>query len=111
MPPFGWAPLLPVALETFHDRSPVLYQRTLCFQPLGGDPPHRLQLEIFAWTLTALDKEHDGTLDIAEAKDAAAIVFDKLDKDSDATLDSKEIGGRAARHSSTRPTRSRRNLD
>jgi hypothetical protein len=48
-----------------------------------------------ASALAALDKDHDGTLDLAEVKDAAASVFDKLDKDSDATLDSKEIGGRA----------------
>jgi EF hand len=49
----------------------------------------------FAGTLAALDKDKDGALGLAEAKDAAASVFDKLDKDSDATLDSKEIGGRA----------------
>jgi Ca2+-binding EF-hand superfamily protein len=48
----------------------------------------------FAAALTALDKDNDGTLDLAEVKDAAASVFDKLDKDSDVTLDRKEIGGR-----------------
>jgi Ca2+-binding EF-hand superfamily protein len=47
--------------------------------------------------LAALDKDNDGTLDLAEVKAAAASVFDKLDKDSDATLDSKEIGGRAGK--------------
>jgi hypothetical protein len=51
----------------------------------------------FAGTLAALDKDNDGTLDLAEVKDAAASVFDKLEKDSDATLDSKEIGGRAGK--------------
>jgi hypothetical protein len=49
----------------------------------------------FAAALAALDKDNDGTLDLAEVKDAASTVFDKLDKDSDATLDRKEIGGRA----------------
>ncbi|MGB6177090.1 MAG: EF-hand domain-containing protein [Methylocella sp.] len=48
----------------------------------------------FAGTLAALDKDHDGTLDLAEVKDAATSVFDKLDKDSDAALDRTEIGGR-----------------
>ena len=49
----------------------------------------------FAAALAALDKDHDGTLDLAEVKDAAASLFDKFDKDSDATLDRKEIGDRA----------------
>jgi hypothetical protein len=48
----------------------------------------------FAAALAALDKDNDGTLDLAEVKDAAGTVFDKLDKDSDATLDRKETGGR-----------------
>jgi Ca2+-binding EF-hand superfamily protein len=47
-----------------------------------------------AAALTALDKDNDSTLDLAEVKDAAASVFDKLEKDSDATLDRKEIGVR-----------------
>jgi len=50
-----------------------------------------------AAALAALDKNNDGTLDLAEVKDAAASVFDKLDKDSDATLDREEIGGRAGK--------------
>ncbi len=48
----------------------------------------------FAGALATLDKDNDGSLDLAEVKDAAASVFDKLDKDSDATLDRKETGGR-----------------
>jgi Ca2+-binding EF-hand superfamily protein len=51
----------------------------------------------FAAALAALDKDNDGTLDLAEVKAAAARVFDTLDKDSDATLDRKEIGGRAGK--------------
>src|SRR6202023_265650 len=49
----------------------------------------------FAAALAALDKDNDGTLDLAEVKAAAASVFDRRDKGSDATLDRKEIGGRA----------------
>jgi Ca2+-binding EF-hand superfamily protein len=51
----------------------------------------------FAGTLAALDKDNDGTLDLAEVKDAAASVFDKLDKDSDAMLDRMETGGRVGK--------------
>jgi Ca2+-binding EF-hand superfamily protein len=50
-----------------------------------------------AVALGALDKDNDGTLDLAEVKDAAESMFDRLDKDSDATLDRKEIGGRAGK--------------
>jgi Ca2+-binding EF-hand superfamily protein len=48
--------------------------------------------------LTAFDKDNDGTLDLAEVKEAASRVFDKLETDSDATLDRKEVGGRVATH-------------
>src|SRR6202011_1431578 len=51
----------------------------------------------FAGTLATLDKDNDGTLDLAELKDVAGSVFDKPDKDSDATLDRKESGGRAGK--------------
>ncbi len=50
-----------------------------------------------ASALAAFDKDNDGTLDLAEVKDAAGSAFDKLDKDSDATLDRKEIGRRASK--------------
>jgi Ca2+-binding EF-hand superfamily protein len=50
-----------------------------------------------AVALGAPDKDNDGTLDLAEVKNAAASVFDKLDKDSDATLDRKETGGRVGK--------------
>lgn len=46
--------------------------------------------------IAALDKDHDGTLDLAEVKDAAGAVFDKLEKDHDSTLDRREVGGRVA---------------
>ena len=40
------------------------------------------------------DKDHSGSLDLAEVKKAAGAVFDKLDKDHGGTLDRKEIGDR-----------------
>ncbi|MGI8568946.1 MAG: EF-hand domain-containing protein [Methylocella sp.] len=51
----------------------------------------------FAAALASLDKDNDGTLDLAEVKDAAASVFDKLEKDHDATLDRRETGGRVGK--------------
>jgi Ca2+-binding EF-hand superfamily protein len=40
--------------------------------------------------LQAWDKDHDGTLDLAEVKAAAAAKFASLDADNDGTLDKKE---------------------
>jgi len=40
------------------------------------------------------DTDHDGTVDLNEAKEAASALFDKLDTDRDGTLDFKELGGR-----------------
>ncbi|MBB4198193.1 Ca2+-binding EF-hand superfamily protein [Rhodoblastus sphagnicola] len=45
----------------------------------------------------ALDPDHDGTIDLAEAKAAAGALFDKLDKDHEGTLDIKELQGRLSR--------------
>ena len=41
-----------------------------------------------------LDTDNDGTVDLAEAKKAAAAVFDRLDRDKDGTLDRRELRGR-----------------
>src|ERR1700691_1765229 len=41
--------------------------------------------------LKAWDTDHDGTLDLAEAKKAAEAKFDSLDTDHDGTLDKKEM--------------------
>ena len=41
------------------------------------------------------DKDGDGTIDLKEAKAAAAALFDTLDVDHDGTLTNKELGGRA----------------
>lgn len=43
------------------------------------------------------DADHDGTVDLAEAKKAAGDVFDKLDTDKDGTIDIKELKGRLSR--------------
>lgn len=43
------------------------------------------------------DTDHDGTVDLAEAKKAASELFDKLDTDKDGTLDIKELHGRLGR--------------
>jgi Ca2+-binding EF-hand superfamily protein len=48
-------------------------------------------------TITAVDTDSDGTIDLAEAKAAAGKVFDKAEKDSDGTVDAKELGGRLSR--------------
>jgi hypothetical protein len=50
-----------------------------------------------AWSqslLKTLDSDHDGTVDLAEAKSAASKLFDKLDRDHDGTLDRRELRGR-----------------
>jgi len=43
------------------------------------------------------DTDHDGTVDLAEAKKAAADLFDKLDTDKEGTLSIKELQGRLSR--------------
>ena len=47
-----------------------------------------------ASALARLDPDHDGTVDLTEAKAAASALFDKLEKDHDGTLDHKELHGR-----------------
>jgi len=45
--------------------------------------------------LRMFDKDSDGTIDLAEAKGAAAALFDQLDRDHDGTLTREELGDRA----------------
>ena len=47
--------------------------------------------------LKTIDRDHDGTVDLDEAKRAASAVFDKLDKDKDGSLSIKELQGRLSR--------------
>jgi hypothetical protein len=47
-----------------------------------------------ASALASLDPDHDGRVDLTEAKAAASALFDKLEKDRDGTLDHKELHGR-----------------
>jgi hypothetical protein len=53
--------------------------------PSRNAPPAALQ---------QLDSDHDGTVDLEEAKAAAAAAFDRLDSDHDGTLDRRELRGR-----------------
>jgi Ca2+-binding EF-hand superfamily protein len=41
-----------------------------------------------------LDTDHDGTVDLAEAKAAASALFDRLERDKDGTLDKHELSRR-----------------
>lgn len=47
--------------------------------------------------IAQFDTDKDGTVDLAEAKKAAADLFDKLDVDKEGTLDIKELKGRLSR--------------
>lgn len=55
---------------------------------------HMSPLLAASTSLSALDPDKDGTVDLKEAKSAAAAVFAKLDPDKDGTLDAKELSGR-----------------
>jgi hypothetical protein len=44
--------------------------------------------------MQVLDTDHDGTIDLTEAKAAAGALFDRLDRDHDGTLDRRELRGR-----------------
>ena len=44
--------------------------------------------------LSGLDTDNDGTVDLAEAKKAAAALFDRLDVNHEGTLDRREVGRR-----------------
>lgn len=48
-------------------------------------------------SVEGIDTDKDGTIDMNEAKAAAAAEFDKLDKDHEGTLDKKELGRRVSK--------------
>lgn len=55
--------------------------------------PAMAKTKIDAAMMKSLDPDNDGTVDLTEAKNAAAAEFKKLDKDNDGTLDAKELKG------------------
>ena len=52
---------------------------------------------VLAKVAKTLDPDADGTIDLAEAKNAAGALFDKLDKDHEGTLDIRELHGRVSK--------------
>jgi Ca2+-binding EF-hand superfamily protein len=48
----------------------------------------------YSRAMRLLDSDRDGTVDLEEAKKAAAELFDKLDRDRDGTLELSELRGR-----------------
>jgi len=62
---------------------------------LGG--PQALAAPKYSRAMRLLDTDSDGTVDLEEAKKAAAKLFDKLDGDRDGTLESSELRGRLSR--------------
>ena len=44
--------------------------------------------------ISMLDTDHDGTVDLGEARAAASALFDKLERDKDGTLDKHELARR-----------------
>jgi Ca2+-binding EF-hand superfamily protein len=47
--------------------------------------------------LRMLDKDNDGTVDMAEAKNAGTLLFEQLDSNKDGTLDADELRGRVTK--------------
>jgi Ca2+-binding EF-hand superfamily protein len=55
---------------------------------------HRLRPARRLTSCRLFDPDHDGTVDLNEAKTAGAAVFDRLERDHDGTLDARELKGR-----------------
>ncbi|MFA5900593.1 MAG: EF-hand domain-containing protein [Hyphomicrobium sp.] len=66
---------------------------TLCVGLALGASPASANIKVDAALMKTLDPDNDGTVDLAEAKAAAATQFKKLDTDHDGTLDAKELKG------------------
>lgn len=67
----------------------VVLSAICVISPASARPAHTA-----AGALSALDTDHDGTVDLNEAKAAGAAVFDRLERDHDGTLDARELTGR-----------------
>lgn len=48
-------------------------------------------------TISAVDTDNDGTIDLKEVQAVAGALFDRLETDADGTLDTKELKGRVSR--------------
>ena len=48
-------------------------------------------------TMTMVDTDRDGTIDLKEAQAAGDATFDKLETDKDGSLTTKELGGRVSK--------------
>src|ERR1700730_8256685 len=80
------------------ERSPMISRRTsvLAFTAgtfLAGVSPVFAKSRHSNW-IRMFDTDNDGTVDLAEAKKAASVSFDKLDRDHDGTLDKRELARR-----------------
>jgi hypothetical protein len=93
--------LSPAALRITNrnrERSPMISRRTsvLAFTAgtfLAGVSPVFAKSRHSNW-IRMFDTDNDGTVDLAEAKKAASVSFDKLDRDHDGTLDKRELARR-----------------
>jgi Ca2+-binding EF-hand superfamily protein len=61
---------------------------------IGGSSEALAQTKKESSPVTRFDTDHDGTVDIDEAKKAASDLFDRLDTDRDGSLSIKELQGR-----------------
>ncbi len=61
---------------------------------LLGQPALAKDTMVDTALMATLDPDSDGSVDLAEAKAAAANMFKKLNTDDDKTLDMKELAGR-----------------
>jgi len=59
--------------------------------------PRAVAAPKYSHAMRLLDTDRDGTVDLEEAKKAAAKLFDKLDGDRDGTLESSELRGHLSR--------------
>ena len=61
---------------------------------IGGSSEALAQTKKESSPVTRFDTDHDGTVDIDEAKKAASDLFDRLDADRDGSLSIKELQSR-----------------